>query len=168
MGLNLQSHEWKRDQKTGQTVIDRENPYIRLAMKDQAPIYLQNGEAYYEDGVAVPILPEWARDQIAKCNPVLMKRIGWTPDMATAKPSSASNSILPTPASLPTPIDLSLDPAPLTIAQANTPPELPQPVDPRSLKWFALKAWARREHGVDGDNREVVLEQLAAKGVLEG
>lgn len=161
MGLKTQSHEWTKDTRTGQLVITKENHYIRMSAKDQGAIYLQAGRAYYEDGEEVSDLPEWVTIQFKTLNPALLKRVGWEQGLSLPIPtldSSAPNSPSATQveqASDQTAVDRILDGG---IVGAG---------DPLAMKYFALKAWAKRTHDVSGDSREAIIDQLIAKGVIK-
>ena len=140
--FTMQTHQYRAD-KNGQLHIEKESHYIRFSAQNQSPVYLQKGRAYYEDGVEVSPLPDWVLEQLPRCNPGMLTLVGWT----AAGQSLASKSSSP---------DLTVE---------NETPAASTD-DPREMKFFALKAWAKREHEIVGATRDEIIEALEAKGVI--
>lgn len=140
--FTMQTHQYRAD-KNGQMHIERENHYIRFNAQGQSPVYLQNGRAYWEDGEALKELPEWILQQLPHCNQRLLAQVGWTAEGKSITSKSATPD--------------------LTV-ENETPASSTD--DPREMKFFALKAWAKREHEIVGATREEIIEALEAKGII--
>lgn len=140
--FSMQTHQYRAD-KNGHLHIEKENHYIRFSAQNQAPVYLQGGRAYYEDGSTISSLPAWVVEQLPHCNPRQLALVGWTAEGKTL----ASKSATP---------DLTVE--------SETPASSTD--DPREMKFFALRAWAKREHEIVGATREEIIEALEAKGVI--
>lgn len=154
MGLNLQSHQWTKDKRTGQMVVEKVNHYADLAAMNGPRIILQAGKAYQPDGTVIPLenLPTWVYEQLELMPPQLLKDIEWTDQTAPAKRIKVSSSAENKPE------DLNPPPSPETEDAKET--------DPLAMKFFALKAWAKREHGIEGATREDILARLADAGAI--
>jgi hypothetical protein len=79
MTFSLRTHVPKRG-KTGEAVIARVSPYVRLRKADEATIFIQGGSFYYdkEGGEAIKVidLPEWVGDELAKMTPQARREVG--------------------------------------------------------------------------------------------
>src|SRR5262245_2194826 len=63
----------------------RTNPWVRLAVKDQPPVFIQGGKIQSEDGKAYDPVPEWVPAEIAKLGPVVRQEVGLRDDPLPAK-----------------------------------------------------------------------------------
>lgn len=142
MGLNLRAHEYTADPKTGILHVSKVNHCINLGQQGQPNVYLQEGQAYYANGQIVSPLPEWVVAQLKILDKAALKRVGWT---VPGEETPASTVVAPDP-----------------IAEL-----MPEIEDPLKMKYFALKAWAKKEHEIDGASREEILAQLVARGVIK-
>ena len=155
MALNLQSHVWTKDSKTGQAVIGKVNHCADLAKMGEPRIFLQSGKAYYGDGTEIQTseLPPWVFEEIARMSPTTRRNIGWMEqtNAASSSPSAQDMQIEET--------------------HSAAEPEVQAPVgvpvmNPRDMKFFGLRAWAKREHGIEGASRDEILDQLVRAGII--
>lgn len=61
MAFTLKTHE--RDRKNA-SIIAKTHHYIRVSMRDQVPLYFQDGDFYSEDGKVQTSPPDWAIEQM--------------------------------------------------------------------------------------------------------
>ena len=81
MSLTMRTHEVKVN-RMGQAELLRENLYLKLVERDEVPIFLQHGQAYFADGVVVTEMPTWAIKSVQSMSPLGLKQVGWTVEMA--------------------------------------------------------------------------------------
>ena len=143
MGLELKPTKWVKDSRTGQLVVAKEHPTVILSMQGQSSVHLQGGKVYFPNGTEVTEIPQWVQEQMALLGPAHLRRLGWT-DQEKNGSNSPSLEIEET---------------------SDLPP--PTETNPYRMRWYALKAWAKREHGVEGSNREEILHLLQLAGAIE-
>ncbi len=54
-----------------------ENAAHKVCYRKEAPIFLQGGQYYTEDGKPVLELPEWAKEEISKLGPKALEETGF-------------------------------------------------------------------------------------------
>ena len=71
-------HTMRRDERTGQMVLVRENPYIRFVAKDHYPLLIQNGAIYTDGGDKVPYkeVPSWFWKEARKVDLAKRQKVG--------------------------------------------------------------------------------------------
>jgi len=144
MGLKLKTTEWVKDSRSGQLVVGKLHPTSILGMQGQSDVHLQGGRMYYADGTEITEPPQWVKDQMLLLGPARLRQLGW---MEAEKSESSSPSL-----------ELVTEES-----EASTGPE----TNPYKMRWYALKAWAKREHGVEGKDREEILHLLQLAGAIE-
>lgn len=79
MALELSKvHVSRRDERTGQMVLVRENPYIRFVARERYPLLVQNGVIYTDGGDKVPYkeVPDWFWKEARKVDPTKREKVG--------------------------------------------------------------------------------------------
>ena len=144
MGLELKPTKWVKDSRTGQLVVAKEIPTVILSMQGQSNVHLQGGRVYLANGTELPDPPQWVKEQMELLGPAHLRRLGWT---EAGKSESNSPS--------------------LDIEISESEPPQPAVTDPYKMHWRTLQAWAKREHGIEGQNRDEILHLLQLAGAIE-
>lgn len=76
MPLNLRPHEYKRQPNSGMAVLTRLNPYVRLSVEGQPPIFVQDGRYYAAGGDEIKMAPDWVKGEVAKLSDRARKEVG--------------------------------------------------------------------------------------------
>lgn len=72
----------------------RTNPYLRIAMKDHPPIYIQGGKFYSEGGPEVRDFPPGFEAELAKASPEARRDVGLGEPAHEAPPKSGPKKIV--------------------------------------------------------------------------
>lgn len=189
--LTMQTHTYRTDPRTGLAALEREDLYEKLVQQGEISIYLQHGRAYWADGNLVEELPPWAIAHLQRMSALGLKQVGWTqaqvdnlrlspiplPPEVQKKGRGDPRQLLPDDeaglealqqeiasrlaAKRATAGDIVLDDeAPAADAALE-----PAVEDPRTMKHFALVAWARK-HGIDAKTRDDILTAAGEMGLL--
>lgn len=83
MGFTLMVHELRKDPYSGDMVLVREQPWIRLGSGLES-IYLQDGCYWGEGGLQITDPPSWVVDALAHIVPAELRRVGFEPPSGRA------------------------------------------------------------------------------------
>ena len=98
MALELSKvHVMRKDERTGQMVLIRENPYIRFVSRDKYPLIIQRGVVYTDGGDKVPDkeVPDWFWKEARKVDPIKREKIGLILPEERPKPVEAAKKATP-------------------------------------------------------------------------
>jgi len=82
-------------QRTGQRedrVVEEHPAVMLLSGKGAFPVWLQDGQAWAENGQPLETLPSWFDEELAKCSPEILATVGWVAPSVPPAPVAASQT----------------------------------------------------------------------------
>ncbi len=67
--------------RTGQRedrIVEEHPAVMLLSGKGSFPVWLQDGQAWAENGQLLETLPPWFEEELGKCSPAVLASVGWT------------------------------------------------------------------------------------------
>lgn len=153
MPLDMRTHKY--EDRGGQTVLTKLNPYIRLKERDKGTVFLQKGRIYDPGGGKVDPIPDWVWTAVDRIDPKYLDQLGFTPERIE---NLKGGTLAPEP---------DLPPDPLTEAELeDVPNRLLTSEEASDMDFPALRAYAS-EHGVSGRAKEDLIRKLAEEGWIQ-